>query len=292
MDAQAPGVVNPARHGAASGSVPNVVDARGIDWAQARSTFNALGYIQISGLVPEEHLANIEKAYLALLKKYDRQAFGSFDSAGMIEDQRFHDAALRFKQEKPRLSGAVYDAMQCALPVVQLSACAELTDAVAALAGVSPVEISNFNHGVLMAVPHDQRNFISWHQDTFNDEAYHDYRAGITAWLPMHYTGVREGGLIVCPGSHVERVERVANERGSDNASLSYGLPRDYLERYPQLQVEAGRGDAVLISMNIAHSAGVNDSTRIRYTVQNRYYPVTDDNFVAGKPIYKSSVMR
>lgn len=292
MDAQAPGVVNPADPGVQSASAPNVAEARGIDWAQARSTFHALGYIQVNGLIPESYFANIEKAYLSLLQKYDRESFGGFRAPGMLEDPRFHDVALRFKQEKPRLSGAVYDAMQCALPVVQLSACAELTDAVAALADASPAELSNFNHGVLMAVPHDQRNFISWHQDTFNDEAYHDYRAGITAWMPMHPTGLREGSLIVCPGSHSQRVERVANERGSGNASLSYRLPQDYLDRFPRVQVEAGRGDAVLISMNIAHSAGVNDSTRIRYTVQNRYYPVTDANFVAGKPIYKSSVMR
>ena len=103
-------------------TAPNVCDAVDIDWAKSRESFRELGYIQINGLIPPAHYDAIEKSYLTLLQKYAPERFNAFEAPGMIEEQRFHDAALRFKQELPRLSGAVYDAMQCALPVVTVKA--------------------------------------------------------------------------------------------------------------------------------------------------------------------------
>ncbi len=268
----------------------SIFAAANIKWGQAREAILETGWAQVNGLIPKRYFDDIELAYHALLVRFAPDRFGGFKAPGLLAQQAFHDAALRFKSERPQLSGAVYDSIQCAVPLVRLSSSPELVGAVAALRAVPEQAISNFNHGVLMAVPHDQRNFIGWHQDTFNDEHYDDYGAGITAWIPMHSTGIAEGSLIVAPGSHRERVARVAQNRGT-GASLSYGLPQEYLDRFPKAHVSAGLGDVVFISMNIAHSAGVNSSSRIRYTVQTRYFPVIDAHFVAGKPIYKSSVL-
>lgn len=269
----------------------SIFSAATINWNRAREAILDTGWAQVNGLIPGRYFEDIELAYLALLKRFAPDRFDGFKAPGMLAQQAFHDAALRFKTEQRQISGAVYDSIQCAVPLVRLSSSPELVGAVAALRAVSEQTISNFNHGLLMAVPNDQRNFIGWHQDTFNDEQYDDYGAGVTAWIPMHATGVSEGSLIVAPGSHKERVARVAKDRGT-GASLSYGLPQEYLDRFPKVHVSAGRGDVVFISMNIAHSAGVNSSSRIRYTVQTRYFPVADAHFVAGKPIYKSSVLQ
>lgn len=268
----------------------NVFLAEGIDWSAARNAIVETGWVQVNGLIPGHYFDDIERAYRALLERFAPDRFSGFTAPGMLDQQAFHDAALRFKAEKPRFSGAVYDSIQSAVPLVRLSSSSELAGAVTRLCGVPEQAISNFNHGVLMAAPHDQRNFIGWHQDTFNDERYDDYGAGITAWMPMHATGIPEGSLIVLPGSHRERVARVAQDRGG-GASMHYSLPQSYLDRFPKVQVTATRGDVVFISMNIAHSAGVNSSTRIRYTAQTRYFPMTDPHFVAGRPIYKSSVL-
>jgi hypothetical protein len=271
----------------------NVFEANspaGIDWPVVRQTIDDTGWVQIKNLIPNNYLDEVELAYLTLLHRFGGARFTGFAAPGLIERQDFNDAVLRFKAEQPRSSGAVYDAIQCSIPVVRLSTCLEVVGAVAHMSGTPAHSLSNFNHGLMMAAPNDERHFIGWHQDTFNDEAYHDYRSGITAWMPMALTGQEDGALIVCPGSHLQRVERVAKTKGV-GASLSYELPEDYLAEFEHVQVTANRGDAIFFSMNIAHTAGVNTSPRVRYTLQTRYFPMPNPQFVPGKPIYKSSLL-
>lgn len=258
---------------------------------QRKDEFEDRGYIIVKGAIEEQYFQDIERSFLAFLRKYSSERFAGFTAGNLMEDQNFHDAYLDLKKKSPRLAGAVYDSIQCAYPLIKLSISPSIVAAISELAGVPTTEISNFNHGLRMDIPRDEKNLSPWHQDTFNDEGYHDYKAGITAWMPLHTVDSHNGSLWVCPQSHQERVARKVKERPDPTASLEYFFPNDYLNKFERISVEMNRGDLLLLSMNLVHSSGENQSSRVRFTVQTRYYPFVEDNFVAGKPIYKSSVL-
>lgn len=262
-----------------------------MDWSEKRRTLQDQGYVIIKDLIEDSYFKDIEEAFLAFLNKHSPNAFGGFSVKSLMDNQGFHDAFVDLKRNHPRISGAIYDSMQSSYAVIKLSINPLLIEAISQLAGVPPTSISNFDHSLRMDVPYDQRNIISWHQDTFNDEAYHDYEAGITGWMPLHKVNRHNGGLVVCPGSHHERVERKVTQRADPNSSLEYHFPMEYVKKFEIVNVEMERGDVLLLSMNLAHASGKNNSNKVRYTVQTRYYPFTEANFVAGRPVYKSSVL-
>lgn len=252
-------------------------------------SFNENGYIILKSHIPENYFLNIENSYLELLKKYDRERFGKFSAVDIRENLDFHRSLIKLREETPNRFSAVYDSMTASLSIISLAISNYVIETIEKITGFNKDSIVCFNHALRMDVPFDQRNISGWHQDTFNDEAYHDYKAGITAWIPILDVGPENGSLLVCSKSHNERVGRYAEKQEGDYTSLYYNIPESIREKFHQFQVSMKRGDLLLISMNLIHSSGTNSSDSVRLTLQSRYYPIPDSNFVPGIINYRST---
>jgi ectoine hydroxylase-related dioxygenase (phytanoyl-CoA dioxygenase family) len=115
-----------------------------------------------------------------------------------------------------------------------------------------------------ITAPLDLEGLDVWHQDHF-------YVRGstrtVSAWVPLQLTGLREGCLMVMPGSH--RIGPVAH----DNLVLGRRhFPSGIAEREVRM-VETEPGDVVLLHSMLLHTTAANLSPACRFVVRPRFIP-------------------
>ena len=136
----------------------------------------------------------------------------------------------------------------------------------------------------------DERNILTWHQDSLVEEINHSYADATTLWALLLDATKENGCCEFCLSSHHERYPRNINKRTNDKqSSISMDIPNYIPDKFLKKKITAKRKDIVTFSLNSLHRSDINRSNMARFTVISRIYDVYSSSYVLGKIIYKKS---
>lgn len=250
-------------------------------------SFDENGYVLVRSCINRSCIDEILETLLILCRKYAPDHFDKVPIENIIDNKLFHKALIELRQENPRIGGAIYDSLHCSLSIQTLMADRSLVGIVAALLRSHPRNMMSFSHLLRIDAARDTRNAVGWHQD-FMTEENTNCEHGVTVWIPLQRVNTENGTMEVCPGSHRERIIHNATKvkRKATNTSDLYNLPESTIAKYTVVPIEADVGDAVIISMNLIHRSGFNNSEYIRFTAVARFFSMIADSFIPGWPQY------
>ena len=143
----------------------------------------------------------------------------------------------------------------------------EVTRHVGNLLQADKVQVSQNHHNCVMTKFPGYGSETGWHQDI----RYWSFDRPelITAWLALGHEDRENGSLIVIPGSH-----RNSYDRGQFDAALFF---RTDVKKNQQLTstarvVELNAGDVLFFHCRLLHSAGRNQTDRVKLAVVFTYY--------------------
>ncbi len=182
---------------------------------------------------------------------------------------------LALETVAPEEQGILYEAMAHASSLHRCAAEPSLLGVVQSL--LSPTIAVHHRLLLLMSMPERSWHLSAWHQDHF-------YNAGptstLTVWMPLHETGPAVGSLLLARGSHRRgALPHGEHDHGYKTKWLSLS-PEDVASFTDLVSVEAGPGDIVVFNSVLAHSARMNRSDRVRFTVNLSYQDLTDPQFI------------
>jgi phytanoyl-CoA hydroxylase len=128
-----------------------------------------------------------------------------------------------------------------------------------------------------MDMPNWIKEMAHWHQDYFYVKGNEKV---VTVWFPMQDTKYIHGCLSVMPKSHL---------LGSVTHDLPIGkkmIPQNIFNNDIKL-VEMNKGDILLFSALLLHSSNINISKEIRYSMQPRFTPLTENTDEDMKGVIK-----
>lgn len=115
-----------------------------------------------------------------------------------------------------------------------------------------------------LASPLETQDLAVWHQDHFYTRGS---RRTLSAWIPLQDTGLREGCLMIMPGSH--RLGQLTH----DNLVLGKRHHPSAIEDREIRMVPMYKGDVLLMHSLLLHSGQINLSPAMRYAVRPRFVP-------------------
>jgi len=112
----------------------------------------------------------------------------------------------------------------------------------------------------LTNAPHQDLLYVQGAEDT------------LTAWIPLHPIGFGNGGLALAAGSHRDGLRPIEQAPGDGG----YGVADSSMPTSDWLTADYLPGDVVLFHSLLVHSGTVNNSGRIRLSVDFRYQSALD----------------
>ena len=128
-------------------------------------------------------------------------------------------------------------------------------------------------------VPHDDKNIRDWHQDSsyFLDNG--DGNNSLVVWISLGTSNKENGGVIICPKSHLEKKLKSDYKKQESLKSEQYVAPQSIIEKYDQTHITTTKGDVAFIQMDTIHKSGYNSSKVVRYTAQIRFTNIIKNDY-------------
>lgn len=257
-----------------------------------RKHYKNEGYLIVPNVIDKSLSIELYRAVVHLARKYSRKFPKDVLDLSPWENSTFCEAMLQMRAEIPDYFGAMYDCLQNSALLNQLS-CNSQTITIASellrepLAGIA-------TSGVMMRIdtPHDTRNSLAWHQESFYYNQNLRGENGCVLWYPLHSTTIEHGAIVLCPGSHHAGKYCVSEGKKSNYGdSEQFDIPDDYIRRYETLTAVAKFGDALFFNMDLLHRSGLNSSDKIRFSAGIRFHKMLSDDFLPGRNIYKPNAI-
>lgn len=121
---------------------------------------------------------------------------------------------------------------------------------------------------------------LAWHQDAFKNASQVNLNDCITIWLPINYSN--NHGLYVIEGSHKgnhsQKVIKRKNKFSSEKLELKLNLDEKFIKDNTKL-LKINRGEALVMSMALAHKSNETDEKELRMTCLSRFISIKSKNF-------------
>jgi ectoine hydroxylase-related dioxygenase (phytanoyl-CoA dioxygenase family) len=255
-----------------------------------KAEFDSQGYVILPRLVAEKAVGDLMSAIAKTFRKHEPAESLKGSSPWKADD--FHRRMIRFRQEKPEWFGALYDTIQTSSALYSLIHTAAMQSAAAELLSQSPEDLCATGHMVRMDPPHDTRNVLKWHQESFYYSQNISGKHGLVCWIPLQDVGKEHGNVWFCPGSHrAGRLETESLGKKDYISSEQFTVSQETIDKYKPVQITAKAGDVVFFHMDLLHRSGENVSGRIRFTAGVRFHCMLKDDFLPGRLIYKPNEM-
>jgi hypothetical protein len=105
-------------------------------------------------------------------------------------------------------------------------------------------------------MPIENQSIFKRHQDYSYNLGSED---SVTMWTPLQDTGIKEGCLLLVPGSHKKGI--YDHENGIIDEKYNFDFERR----------EMKFGQSLIFNQKLVHQSGFNSSDRIRFSIQLRY---------------------
>lgn len=252
-----------------------------------RSFFQDNGFLVVKNVIDPEFIRGLFMTTAQTFVKYrrseDRQP--SYES---WVDPSFNRDMIRLRREDPQTFSAVFDAVQTSSTMYALAANTTTLAIAAQLTREEPYMLSQSGKMLRMDPPSDKRNSLEWHQESSYYFQNLVGEHGAICWMPMHVMTSESGSIFICPQSHREGALSFETEGKKDYiTSAQKKVPRQSLDRYEPLQVQAEDGDAVFMNMDLFHKSGDNVSNAFRFSYNIRYHRMSTDDFLPGRDEYR-----
>ncbi len=249
--------------------------------------FQDNGYLVVPSIVP---IARIDELRRLIFRIYTKlvPADRNIPQTEPWNDPWFDRRLLDLRTENPRLFGSLYDCAQSAVAVSRLVTEPDVANAVAGLYGDDPQDLAYSGIMLRMDAPKDQRNVLSWHQDRAYYPQNLDGANGVVVTIALQDTSAELGALNVCPGSHREGlIEPEQTSKDDYETTEQRAVPQPLVDKYPHTIAELGKGDMLIIHMNMFHRSGTNMSDRFRFSALCRYHRIMTSDFVPFGLLYQ-----
>jgi len=260
-------------------ALPVAATERGLS-AASLAQFAEAGFLILRDIMSPETLAAVADDLQARLALRERALGIKVPSVGAAPDldarmKALSSRLLALEAVAPEEQGILYEAMTHAPSLHRCAAEPALLGVVRSL--LSPTVAVHHRLLLLMSMPERGWHLSAWHQDHF-------YNGGptstLTVWMPLHETGPAVGSLLLAGGSHRRgALPHGEHDHGYKTKWLSLS-PEDVASFTDLVSVEAGPGDIVVFNSVLAHSARMNRSDRVRFTVNLRYQDLTEPQFI------------
>jgi hypothetical protein len=260
-------------------ALPAASAERGLS-AASLAQFAEEGFLILRGIMPPQTLAAVADDLEARLALREGALGIKTPVAGAAPELEARMKALSgrllaLEAVAPEEQGVLYEAMTHAPSLHRCAAEPALLAAIRSL--LSPTVAVHHRLLLLMSLPERSWHLSAWHQDHF-------YNGGptstLTVWMPLHETGPAVGSLLLARGSHRRgSLPHGEHDHGYRTKWLSLS-PADVASFTDLVSVEAKAGDIVVFSSVLAHSARMNRSDRVRFTVNLRYQDLSDPQFI------------
>jgi hypothetical protein len=238
----------------------------------AASELNSKGYTLISSIIPVDDL--ILPLWLEM-----------YGVAGLIANQLGYQLAdfsspelaaqefLRIGEADRSFIARLYDQCKQLPSFLRLVSWQGFADLYSSLTGSSLVGIGENSYGIRFDLPNEDRFRSDWHQEYSTNPQSPD---GIVFWIPLVDMHEGMGSVEILRSSnregfihHVE-IEKYAHKTGL----YRLGIPNDdaLTRKYCIDQPLSNLGDLLLMRFDTIHQSGNNISTKLRVTLQVRYF--------------------
>lgn len=241
--------------------------------------FHLDGFAKLNAIMSTDETDRVMETLYKLYRK-----FGSGTDLDNIsrpwDTSNFDQKMIALRASRPRDFGALYDSAQSSVEAARLMLNDKLVSACCDALGCDPTCLSCSALLLRIDVPNDQRNTISWHQDSayfpFNREGSH----ALVATIFLSAASTESGAVIICRDSHREGFRESIDIPSQELKSRQLKLTDDLVEKYTKVHATGKPGDGYLLQMNTIHGSGFNSSDRIRYSVILRFHRMDTSDFV------------
>jgi ectoine hydroxylase-related dioxygenase (phytanoyl-CoA dioxygenase family) len=254
-----------------------------------QKTYNDHGFVVIKNLVDCQKHDLLLRGLVKVLRKYDKKCTLKIDCINSWDDDILTDSLIDFRKRQPSLFGAFYDTMQTNTILQSLLIQDNIINVIADLFNQESDTLASTGYMLRMDTPKDERNTYDWHQDS----AYYKQNTvgshGCVVVIPLVDINPRNGSLSILSGSQNEKVleHKLYKSESIDIASQKFTVPKNIVDKYPEVDLCANKGDVVFMQMNLIHKSGFNISNRVRFTTGIRFHKTLVSDFLPGRIVYK-----
>ena len=234
--------------------------------------FNRQQYATIPKFLNVEHIDEIALALNWLVEKQLIRLDLTVGSKKLDPMQRLSCNLITLYKRHPEAQGWIYDEVNRMPLIYKLAVSETLLDYVKMILNSDHVGIHP-RLNMIMSMPEERWHVANWHQDNFYTPSSH-----VIAYLPLQKTDATNGGLLVCPYQ-----KDVALPHSSQNSSNKWmSIDRETISDMSKniVQLELEKGDLLLFSRYLPHSAQVNYSNNVRFAITLRYSNLEDPFFI------------
>ncbi|NQW00916.1 MAG: phytanoyl-CoA dioxygenase family protein [Rhodospirillales bacterium] len=178
------------------------------------------------------------------------------------------------ERRNPGSQATIYDAIAHAPLMHKLAACDELAGVIHSI--LSPQIMIHPRLIVLMSMPKETWHLARWHQDFYYNEGP---ESTCTVYAPLQYTDIRNGGLIVARKSH-NRGLLVHESHDLDVPTKWNTISPSAVAKFDHpTQIVMNPGDVLFMHSLTPHTAQVNETEDVRFTINLRYRDMRDEKF-------------
>lgn len=249
--------------------------------------YRTKGYAIVRQAVARPLIASLFDALAGVFKKFNADA-PVF--AGGWEDPEFHARMARFRIQRPKDFGLMYDTVQTAVALWRLGTHETLASLAAQFMGDHSSALTVTDMLLRMDAPSDSRNRLEWHQDSSYFRQNKEGKNGCVCSITLRDLAPEQGPLELLPQSHaLGRIEVPSEGKNDAITSEQFRVPDDLVAKYRPVPVIVKATDAVFFNFDLIHRSGRNVSDTFRFTAIARFHRMLDRDFVPGRLVYRPS---
>ena len=234
--------------------------------------FKYQGYIIVENAFEFDDIRSLQSAIAAVIRLVARIPGVP---CSQDDSEALREGILELAKTDRHYVAQVYDAVKL-LPEFQRFTCNQVfTQLFEKLRPDSMPGFSMGGSGIRIDLPQEESFRAHWHQEYLSQLRSID---GLTFWSPLVDIELDMGPVRVLPGSHKEGLLKTHYAEGSTEEAYALRLVRQehLLRKYSIEQPIVNLGDLLVIDYLTAHSSGINNSTKPRWSLQTRYFNYLD----------------
>jgi ectoine hydroxylase-related dioxygenase (phytanoyl-CoA dioxygenase family) len=253
-----------------------------------RETLLKNGLVVIDQVVRPVYRESLLRALVGVFRKYCPDA--ALPSVAW-DSPEFHQRLIRFRQESPKLFGAMYDTLQNCVALQQMFSDAKLLQVVSDLLDEEPAGLTTTGLMLRMDPPFDERNSLAWHQESSYYIQNLGTLNGLVIWSPMLDIASEMGPVEFCLASHQSGSLQVEHKQKTDAyTSEQFRVEDSVVQRFENVAPLLKAGSLVAFTIHTIHRSGKNVSPLIRFAAGVRYHKIFALDFLPGRVQYKPNL--
>lgn len=208
-----------------------------------RPSFNANGFVSVSNILDDEKISYYKEHLIKYLEKIDWKL----------------DV---FTRHKPHLLMSwAYD----------LAREENIVKTVCKVLGTEDVLMW---YSVVFVKPAKSEQYVAWHQDGHYWAMKDDQ--GLTAWVALTDVDRERGGMLMIPGSHLNKTHKHVVAPSETNNLLHRGQKIVGIDESNAVPINLNAGDVSFHDLRTLHMSGANKTDQPRLALAFRYIPATN----------------